>query len=91
MSATEDWLYDEGEDQPKKVYVERLNELKKIGDPVVERERESVLRPGAYDLLGRTVVHYEKIVTAYDAGVSMAEMHIFYFIIVLSRMKNMTI
>ena len=70
LSATEDWLYDEGEDQSKKVYVERFNDLKKWGDPVVERERESVLRPGAYELLGRTIVHYEKIVAAYEAEVS---------------------
>ena len=28
--ATEDWLYDEGEDQNKAVYVERLASLKVI-------------------------------------------------------------
>ena len=34
LSATEDWLYDEGEDQTKKVYVDRLAEMRKYGDQV---------------------------------------------------------
>lgn len=28
LEETENWLYDEGEDQQKSVYVQRLNELK---------------------------------------------------------------
>ena len=62
-------MYDEGEDESKKVYTERLAELRKVGDPVVERQIESMNRPAAFDALGRTIVHYEKIVAAYDSGV----------------------
>ena len=69
LSSMEDWLYDEGEDESKKVYTERLAELRKVGDPVVERQIESMNRPAAFDALGRTIVHYEKIVAAYDSGV----------------------
>ena len=70
LNSMEDWLYDEGEDQPKKVYVERLAELRKRGDPVVERQRETLDRPAAFEEFGQAIVHYEKILSAYDAGVS---------------------
>ena len=74
LSTTEDWLYDEGEDQAKKVYVARLDELKKVGNPVEERQTESTNRPAAFDMLGKALVHFEKILTAYDSGVR------FYFV-----------
>ena len=73
LSKTEDWLYDEGEDQPKKVYVERLVALRKVGDPVVEREKEFRERPVAFEELGRTIVHFEKILESYEQGVCMCE------------------
>lgn len=65
LTATEDWLYDEGEDQPKKVYVKRLEELKKTGDMVVLRELEWRERPRAFEELASTIIHYEKILTQY--------------------------
>ena len=37
LDATEDWLYDEGEDQSRGVYVAKLTDLKKIGQPIVDR------------------------------------------------------
>ena len=130
LDATEEWLYDEGEDQPKKVYDNRLKvqqhvpsswwctlshlvhllltaslyifplspclppsyflppslplslpsplfpsphcsqDLQKLGDPVELREREKEERPGAFEELGATVVHFEKILGQYAAGVS---------------------
>ena len=66
----EDWLYEEGEDQPKKVYVEKLAELKKLGDPVVTREQEWRERPPAFEGLVKRIVHYEKILQKYADGVS---------------------
>ena len=65
LTATEDWLYDEGEDQPKKVYVKRLEELKKTGDKVVTREAEWRERPRAFEELASTIIHYEKILAEY--------------------------
>ena len=71
FEATEQWLYDEGEDQPKKVYVERLAELKKLTDPIVEREREMQERPKAFDELGSAIIHFTKILDKYHKdGVS---------------------
>ena len=72
LSETEDWLYDEGEDQAKKVYVEHLQELKKHSDPVVEREREHHQRPIEFDELGKVLIHYEKILAVYSEGVSLS-------------------
>ena len=70
LTSTEDWLYEEGEDQPKKVYVEKLAELKKSGDPVVIREQEWRERPPAFEELVKRIVHYEKILQKYAEGVS---------------------
>jgi len=69
LSATEEWLYDEGEDQAKKVYVNRLKELQKLGDAVEQREREWTERPVAFDELGAAIIHFEKILEQYAAGV----------------------
>ena len=70
LTSTEDWLYEDGEDQPKKVYVEKLAELKKSGDPVVSREQEWRERPPAFEELVKSIVHYEKILQKYAEGVS---------------------
>ena len=37
LEDTENWLYEEGEDQRKQVYVDRLAALRNVGDPVVRR------------------------------------------------------
>jgi molecular chaperone DnaK (HSP70) len=68
LNATEEWLYDEGDDQAKKVYVERLEEMKKHGDPVMEREREHSQRNEYFNYLGQTVIHFEKFIEAHSQG-----------------------
>ncbi|KAJ4782269.1 hypothetical protein LUZ62_066526 [Rhynchospora pubera] len=40
LQETEDWLYEEGEDETKGVYISKLDELKKGGNPIEERHRE---------------------------------------------------
>lgn len=70
LSSTEDWLYDEGEEQPKKVYVAKLADLKKHGDPVVLREKEFLERPAAFNELGTKIIHFEKFLDSYHQGVS---------------------
>jgi heat shock 70kDa protein 4 len=47
LEQAEDWLYDEGEDQPKSVYVAKLQELKQQGAPVENRATEAESRPAA--------------------------------------------
>jgi heat shock protein 4 len=42
---TEDWLYGDGENAAKSVYVERLVQLRKVGDPVAQRYQQANERP----------------------------------------------
>uniref|UniRef100_A0A8C7SP26 Heat shock protein 4a n=1 Tax=Oncorhynchus mykiss TaxID=8022 RepID=A0A8C7SP26_ONCMY len=65
LEDTENWLYDDGEDQQKQVYIDKLAELKKLGQPVQERYIEAEERPKAFDELGRHIQQYMKIVEAY--------------------------
>ncbi|KAG2221687.1 hypothetical protein INT45_002725 [Circinella minor] len=55
LNAVVDWIYDEGDDQPKSVYIEKLEALKKVGSPVVERYREAEERPRAERALRATL------------------------------------
>ncbi len=56
LQESEDWLYtDEGEDAIKSMYVTRLDSLKKLGDPVAARCRETEDRPRAISLLRETI------------------------------------
>ncbi|XP_002986462.2 heat shock 70 kDa protein 14 [Selaginella moellendorffii] len=51
LQQTEDWLYEEGEDEIKSVYVAKLAELKKLGDPIEERQREEENRAPSVNTL----------------------------------------
>uniref|UniRef100_A0A673BXH9 Heat shock protein 4b n=1 Tax=Sphaeramia orbicularis TaxID=375764 RepID=A0A673BXH9_9TELE len=62
---TENWLYEDGEDQPKQVYIDKLAELKKLGQPIQERFTESEERPKAFDEMGKQIQQYMKFVEAY--------------------------
>lgn len=55
LDATEEWLYDEGEEQSRGVYSAKLTDLKKIGQPIVDRHQESELRPKAFADLSKAV------------------------------------
>uniref|UniRef100_A0A8C5E531 Heat shock protein 4 like n=1 Tax=Gouania willdenowi TaxID=441366 RepID=A0A8C5E531_GOUWI len=65
LEDTENWLYEEGEDQPKHVYEEKLEALKRLGQPIHERHREHVDRPRAFEELGKKLQLYMKFVDAY--------------------------
>lgn len=47
LEAAEDWLYDEGEDEKKSVYVAKLKEIEAMGEPIKARAREAEARPAA--------------------------------------------
>ncbi|XP_010365377.1 heat shock protein 105 kDa isoform X2 [Rhinopithecus roxellana] len=61
LTETEDWLYEEGEDQAKQAYVDKLEELMKIGTPVKVRFQEAEERPKMFAELGQRLQHYAKI------------------------------
>lgn len=65
LEDTENWLYEEGEDQPKQVYIDKLAELKKLGMPIQERYAESEERPKAFEELGKQIQQYMKFVEAF--------------------------
>ncbi|CAL1530890.1 unnamed protein product [Lymnaea stagnalis] len=60
LEDTENWLYEEGEDQNKQVYIDKLMELKKIGQPVVDRYREALEWPIVRDEMGSTLQQIRK-------------------------------
>lgn len=67
LEDTENWLYEDGEDQQKQVYIDKLAELKKLGQPIQDRFMEAEERPKAFDDLGRQIQLYMKINEAYKA------------------------
>ncbi|KAJ5091688.1 Hsp70 chaperone Hsp88 [Penicillium alfredii] len=42
LSATEDWLYEEGEDTTKSVYVAKMDDIRFIAGPIIQRYKEKV-------------------------------------------------
>ncbi|KZT04185.1 heat shock protein 70 [Laetiporus sulphureus 93-53] len=59
LQAAEDWLYsEEGEDATKSVYVERLDALKRLGDPITFRYREAEERSKVVSQLRETINTY---------------------------------
>uniref|UniRef100_A0A672GLA2 Heat shock 70 kDa protein 4-like n=1 Tax=Salarias fasciatus TaxID=181472 RepID=A0A672GLA2_SALFA len=65
LEDTENWLYEEGEDEPKHKYIDKLAELKKLGQPIQERYTEAEERPKAFEDLGKQIQQYMKFVEAY--------------------------
>ncbi|XP_061441062.1 heat shock 70 kDa protein 4L [Rhineura floridana] len=65
LEDTENWLYEDGEDQPKHVYVEKLQEMKKLGGPIHDRYMEHEERPKALNDLGKKLQMLMKAVEGY--------------------------
>uniref|UniRef100_A0A8D1HDD4 Heat shock protein family A (Hsp70) member 4 like n=1 Tax=Sus scrofa TaxID=9823 RepID=A0A8D1HDD4_PIG len=65
LEDTENWLYEEGEDQPKQIYVDKLQELKKYGQPIQMRYMEHEERPKALNDLGKKIQLVMKVIEAY--------------------------
>lgn len=42
VTATEDWLYDEGEDTTKAVYIAKMEEIRAIAGPIVQRYNDKL-------------------------------------------------
>ncbi|XP_005102694.1 heat shock 70 kDa protein 4 [Aplysia californica] len=55
LEDTENWLYEEGEDQNKQVYIDKLAELKQTGQPVADRYREAQEWPAVRDAMGSSI------------------------------------
>ncbi|KAK7255340.1 hypothetical protein RIF29_28747 [Crotalaria pallida] len=66
LQEVEDWLYEEGEDETKGVYVAKLEELKKQGDPVEERYKEYTERGTVIDQFIYCINSYRDAVVSND-------------------------
>ncbi|XWS20317.1 hypothetical protein CRYUN_Cryun31cG0091000 [Craigia yunnanensis] len=66
LQETEDWLYEDGEDETKGVYVAKLEELKKKGDPIEERYKEYGERGTVIDQLAYCINSYREAVMSND-------------------------
>uniref|UniRef100_A0A8C7VUR2 Heat shock protein 4 like n=1 Tax=Oncorhynchus mykiss TaxID=8022 RepID=A0A8C7VUR2_ONCMY len=65
LEDTENWLYEEGEDQDKQVYVDKLEDLKSFGQPIQDKHREQEDRPRAFEEMGKKIQLYMKAVELY--------------------------
>ncbi|XP_069827780.1 heat shock 70 kDa protein 4 isoform X2 [Dendropsophus ebraccatus] len=65
LEDTENWLYEDGEDQPKQVYIDKLTDLKNLGQPIQTRYQEFEDRPKAFDELGKQIQLYMKVINAF--------------------------
>lgn len=68
LTSYEDWLYDEGEDQAKSVYNEKLGELTKVGAAVEMRHDEAESRGPAIDSFQKAIVACRKFVDQQAGG-----------------------
>ena len=68
LEDAENWLYEDGEDCDKNVYIEKLKEMKLKGEPIKKRKSEFEQRPSAIEALGHCLQMADKIVEMFKAG-----------------------
>ncbi|KAL8056176.1 hypothetical protein ABFX02_04G102700 [Erythranthe guttata] len=66
LQEVEDWLYEDGEDETKGVYVAKLEELKKQGDPIEHRYKEHTERGSVTDQLAYCINSYREAAVSAD-------------------------
>ena len=68
--GVQDWLYDEGEDETKSVYTQKLEELLRLGSPAEQRQKEAEMRPVAASSLLAAAQHYVNWANSQDSKYS---------------------
>ncbi|GKV10154.1 hypothetical protein SLEP1_g21561 [Rubroshorea leprosula] len=66
LQEVEDWLYEDGEDETKGVYIAKLEELKKQGDPIEQRYKEYSERGSVIDQLVYCINSYREAAMSND-------------------------
>ncbi|GAB2228120.1 hypothetical protein Droror1_Dr00009950 [Drosera rotundifolia] len=66
LQEAEDWLYEDGEDETKGVYIAKLEELKKLGDPIEERHKEFTEREALVNQLVYCINSYREAAMSPD-------------------------
>ncbi|XP_077253936.1 heat shock 70 kDa protein 16-like isoform X4 [Tasmannia lanceolata] len=62
LQQTEEWLYEDGDNESEKVYTSKLGELKKLVDPIENRLKDAEARPQATRDLLKHIVDYRMAV-----------------------------
>merc|ERR1719510_2570433 len=65
LEDAENWLYEDGEDCEKQIYVEKLKELRLIGEATKKRKSEYEGRKSAIEALGHSLQMASKVVDAF--------------------------
>jgi heat shock protein 4 len=66
LDDAENWLYDEGFDQTKSVYVQKLDSLKVLGDPMTKRKYEAEHRIETANALRSAIEQFRATATSED-------------------------
>ncbi|KAI3789717.1 hypothetical protein L2E82_02520 [Cichorium intybus] len=66
LQETEDWLYEDGEDETKGVYIAKLDELKKQGDLIEQRYKEHTERGSSVEYLVGVINAYRQAAASGD-------------------------
>lgn len=66
LNDTENWLYEDGEDATKSVYIAKLEELSQVGSPVIHRFREASERPYATEQLKQALANVSSLLSSVD-------------------------
>jgi len=65
LEDAENWLYEDGEDCEKQIYVDKLKELRLIGEATKKRKSEYEGRKSAIEALGHSLQMASKVVDAF--------------------------
>jgi len=76
LQTTEDWLYDEGSNQERNVYVDRLKSLKNLGDPIRARYIEADSRQQHMQDLMKSIQRIDEAIQVYHTKSSDKYAHI---------------
>ncbi|XP_076922441.1 heat shock 70 kDa protein 16-like [Bidens hawaiensis] len=68
LQETEDWLYEDGDDETEQAYTGRLHELKKLVDPVESRYKEEDARAHATKTLSNCINKYRSAAQSLPAN-----------------------
>lgn len=66
MNVAEDWLYNEGFDSTKQEYTRRIDDLRKVSNPIEFRVQQLSARPGAIDALKKQLELCKAFASNYD-------------------------
>ncbi|KAK7073935.1 Heat shock 70 kDa protein 4, partial [Halocaridina rubra] len=68
LEDTEAWLYEDGEDCQKQIYIDKLGDLKKLGEPIKDRRRDRLELPNAFEGMLTSIQLARKVAEQFRQG-----------------------